>query len=523
MQRTKRAREMLQPPELESLPARDVDDTIGVIEDQLQKLSNICSFPYLEGRKANPHAALARTVVDVNMPGERIGGASFEGPEPFEGQQKSWAEARAKAAISAANLSSEELLGLLRGSHFNTSSITADVGYYIGNTLAIPRLGVPALKLQDAGQGFRTTEPGTDSTTTAWPCMLALASTWDEDLVKLVARAIADEFKGKGANVLLGPSINVHRVAAGGRNFEYLSGEDPYLGSRLTRAYVEGAQGQGVMAVVKHFAFNEQETNRNSMDAEVGERAKWELYYPPFKAAVDAGVGSFMCSYNRVNGTFACGNPELLLQDLKKTLGFQGFVMSDWLAAHNASDLEHGLDQEQPGLLKVSKGPGSNETLDWTVLTDAALKSLGADTAKEAATRILTAVYRLGLDQGPSCVPPRCQQELLSNQTEDTTLGRRHADIALSATSAAVTLLKNSKGLLPLTSSKIKTLAVLGWAAYDTSSQFLVGGGSGFVSPGNFVTPIQAIRERASRAGVTVLSPSSGNLSEALALADQAD
>merc|ERR1719203_2730716 len=202
-----------------------------------------------------------------------------------------------------------------------------EVGAWVGATGAIPRLGVPALKMQDASSGFRPMGAGEFGTVTSWPSLLCMAASWDEALTEKTAAAIAREFKGKGANVLLGPGVNVHRTPWGGRNWEYVSGEDPYLGSRLAPAYIKGVQNQGVMAVVKHYAFNEQETNRNAMNAVVDEKTAWELYYPPFQAAVEAGASAFMCSYNRINGTFACENPDTLLHDLKMRMGFSGFVM----------------------------------------------------------------------------------------------------------------------------------------------------------------------------------------------------
>merc|ERR1719331_570251 len=132
--------------------------------------------------------------------------------------------------------------------------------------------------------------------------MLALAATWDEALVERVAAGIGAEFAAKGSNVVLGPGLNVHRSPLGGRNWEYLSGEDPVLGARLTARYVAGVQSQNVLAVAKHFAFNQQETHRTTVSSDVAEKVAHELYYPPFKAAIDAGVGAMMCSYNRVNG-----------------------------------------------------------------------------------------------------------------------------------------------------------------------------------------------------------------------------
>eukprot|EP00439_Symbiodinium_sp_Y106_P036384 s6083_g4.t1 len=141
-----------------------------------------------------------------------------------------WEEARAVAKQVVSKLANEELYDLVRGSHFAWYG-SPDPGFKI-----------PALKMQDAAQGFRATEVGTAGTTTSFPSMLALASTWDEDMVRLVASALGTEYKGKGANCILGPSINVHRAAAGGRNFEYLSGEDGHLGAKLTAAYVKGVQ-----------------------------------------------------------------------------------------------------------------------------------------------------------------------------------------------------------------------------------------------------------------------------------------
>jgi len=424
-----------------------------------------------------------------------------------------WEQAQGKAYEAAVQLSVSEQNSYLHGEHFG------DIGYYVGNVPAIPRLGLPALKMQDAAQGFRTTEPGTSGTTTAWPCLLALASTWDDDLVELVAAAIGTEFKGKGANIILGPSINVHRVAAGGRNFEYLSGEDPYLGARLTRAYVRGVQGQGVAAVAKHFAFNEQETHRMSMDAQVADRVKWELYYPPFKAAVEADVAAFMCAYNQVNGTYACHNADLLTSDLKQGMKFKGFVMSDWSATHGADALGAGLDQEQPGVIP----PGiAGLAPEDAVLSDLVLEGVNKSIKDEAVTNILTTVFRLGLDQDPGCAPPSCQAELSTDQTKSVTRGDQHHSIALSAASSAVTLLKNEGGLLPLAADKAKKIAVLGNAAPNTA--FFVGLGSGLVVPDSSAkAPLEAIKERAARDDIQVLAPKGSSLKEAAEIAEEAD
>jgi len=148
--------------------------------------------------------------------------------------------------------------------------------------------------------------------------------------------------------VILGPSLNLHRVAKGGRNGEYVSGEDPILGAEMARAYIRAVQDNGLLAVAKHFILNNQETNRNTVDAHCDQRSLFEAYYRPFIASVEAGVAAFMCSYNLVNGTHSCENDELLQRHLKDIIGFDGFVQSDWWATHSTS-VDKGLDQDMPG------------------------------------------------------------------------------------------------------------------------------------------------------------------------------
>ena len=181
------------------------------------------------------------------------------------------------------------------------------VDWYVSQVRGIPRLGIPSTNMQDAGQGFRTVHSKQYGQVTSFPCQLAAAATWDVTLMYRYARAIGDEFNAKGANMILGPAVNVHRVARNGRNAEYLSGEDPALGAPMADAYVRGVQSAGVAAVVKHFVLNGQETNRGWESSDVSDRVLWEVYYPPFKAAVDAGVGCVMCGYTRSKGTYVCG------------------------------------------------------------------------------------------------------------------------------------------------------------------------------------------------------------------------
>ena len=243
-------------------------------------------------------------------------------------------------------MSMQEKASLMLGIGWKAGEL--DKWWYVGNTPAVARLGVPTLRMQDAAGGFRTYWTPLVGTVTCWPSLLSMAATFDTNIVHQFAVALGVEFAAKGANAILGPSVNVHRVARNGRNFEYLSGEDPYLGSRLTEAYVSGVQSQGVMAVLKHWVLNSQETNRNSESSVVDAKTAWELYYPPFEAGVRAGASGVMCSYNRVGGDFSCEHEPTLKADLKGAMGFRGFVQSDWDATHSTSAADRGLDMEMP-------------------------------------------------------------------------------------------------------------------------------------------------------------------------------
>jgi len=392
-----------------------------------------------------------------------------------------WGQAAARAAEVEAKLTDMERHSLLVGQNFGT------FGGWVGSTKAVPRMGIPSLKMQDSSSGFRPLGPGEPGTVTAWPSMLALASSWDESLVWRVARAIAAEFKGKGANMILGPGLNVHRSPYGGRNWEYLSGEDPYLGSRLAPAFVTGVQSQGVMATVKHFAFNEQETKRKSENSVVREKTAWELYYPPFEAALAAGAGSVMCAYNSVNGYPACGSRELLVDTLKGRMGFEGFVVSDWGAVTGADALDGGVDMEQPADVYFRNATDS-------------------PVAREAARRVLTSIFHMRLDEHPGCELP-CSKERASNQrTAD------HMELAHGAAANGIVLLQN-QGVLPLKPGSVQTLAVLGAAAEarDTMNTWgpgspYSGGGSGHVPAPDVVSPLEGIRRRAAKANIKVIA-----------------
>ncbi|CAE8600067.1 unnamed protein product [Polarella glacialis] len=450
----------------------------------------------------------------------------------------SWDAAYTKAESILAWMEPGDKNSLLRGIgwdiKFDKNMIPVGVDlrkdWYVGNTQAVSRLGVPSLNLQDASGGFRTYWNDLVGTVTCWPSQLALAATWSPASVQKFAVALGKEFAGKGANGVLGPAIEVHRVARGGRNFEYLSGEDPYLGARLAAAYVTGVQSEGILAVAKHWAVNHQETNRMLESSNVDEKTAWELYYPPFQAAIDAGVSAVMCSYNKVNGQHSCSNPHQLQAVLKEKMGFRGFIQSDWWALHDNQSLALGLDQDMPGW-PVEKIYYSEPSL---IRSTVQLAQETPHSVDGAVRRILAAMLRMGLETSTKCAPPHCQAWLQRNVTS-----AEHVALARSLAAESIVLLKNAGGLLPLSHSTTRTIAVIGKAATaeawnpDGAGQgvndswrfgdYYSGGGSGHVVAANVVTPLEGLRRRAALAGIDVISPPSNDVAEALAAAQRAD
>jgi beta-glucosidase len=215
----------------------------------------------------------------------------------------------------------------------------------------VPRLGVSELRMDDGPMGVRE-ESGSrpahvDDFSTAMPATLGLAATWNPGLATAYGAEIGQEAKQRGKHIMLGPSLNIQRTPLCGRNFEYL-GEDPFLTSRLAVNYIRGEQAQGVSSCAKHFAANNQEYKRFSVNVEMDERTLREIYLPAFRAVVqEAGVLTVMGAYNRFRGQHCCENDYLLNQVLKDEWGFKGAVMSDWGGVHH-TDLAatNGLDME---------------------------------------------------------------------------------------------------------------------------------------------------------------------------------
>src|ERR1700744_432537 len=213
----------------------------------------------------------------------------------------------------------------------------------------IPRLGIPELRFGDASCGLRiAADPAGKNVTTAFPCTLLLAATWDTNAFEDYGRAVAEEFRAEGRHFILGPGMNLYRNSKDGRNFEFL-GEDPYLAAQVVAAYVRGAQGVNVGTTLKHFIGNETENHRRGENTIVDERTLHELYLVPFKAGIDAGAWAVMTSYNLVNGEWAGQSKYVGTQLLREQLGFPYMVMTDWSSTWNGDKLaQSGVDLEEP-------------------------------------------------------------------------------------------------------------------------------------------------------------------------------
>ena len=213
-------------------------------------------------------------------------------------------------------------------------------GFYIR---PVERLGIPLIRMADGPQGVRN-----NTRSTLFACGVAAAASWNEDVAYEMGVALGQDSRARGVHILLGPGVNICRSPLCGRNFEYM-GEDPCLAAATAVGYIKGVQSQGVMATVKHFALNNQEFNRHHVSSDADERTINEIYFPAFKAAVDAGVASVMSSYNLVNNVHAAENRWLLTETLKDKWGFEGFVMSDWTSTYSTLGcVRSGLDLEMP-------------------------------------------------------------------------------------------------------------------------------------------------------------------------------
>jgi beta-glucosidase len=369
------------------------------------------------------------------------------------------------------------------------------------------RLGIPAIKMADGPMGVRSwagssAVTSAASTTpvyaTAFPAGIAMASSWDVELVEAEGRAIAQQAKALGRDMILAPTVNIARTPLWGRNFEGY-GEDPYLAARMGVAYVRGVQGERVIPSVKHFAANNQEFERHRIDEKIDLRTLHEIYFPAFRAAVEeAGAWAVMNAYNKVNGRWCAESSFLLMETLRKRWGFQGFVVSDWGSTYStAGTVNAGMDLEMPGGERMRTWLARPQTREagndggWLteerVLAAVVSGEVKQSAVDESVRRMLRVMFEAGLFDHPHAAGGEVETA-------------EHRALARRAASESVVLLKNEGHLLPLDPRKTRSVAVIGPAAAVARTG---GGGSSLVRPKEAVTPLAGIKEAAG-AGVDV-------------------
>ncbi|WP_448058581.1 beta-glucosidase [Cellulomonas hominis] len=364
------------------------------------------------------------------------------------------------------------------------SLLSGDGEYW---TQAIPSVDLPAIEVGDGPHGLRK-ETGVDMVwipATGFPTGSALGATWDRDLVRRVGVALGQEARAEGVQVLLGPGVNMKRTPLCGRNFEYLA-EDPVLAGELGAAYVEGVQSQGVAACVKHFAANNQETNRTRISVEADERTLRELYLAAFERVVArADPWTVMSAYNRLHGTPADRNSWLLTQVLRAGWGYDGVVLSDWDSVQQrVPALEAGLDLQMPGTggrhdAEVAAAVRSG-ALDESVV-DRSVRRILRLVERTASAAGSGAVVDLGIVPGRPLTPAQL----------DALGAEEHHALAREAAAACLTLLRNERDVLPLAADAPGTIAVIG--AYARAPR-IQGGGSSGVEPTRVDRPLDALR-----------------------------
>jgi beta-glucosidase len=372
-------------------------------------------------------------------------------------------------------LTLEEKVSLIHGNTFFT-------------TPAIPRLGIPALHLSDGPCGVReenspygwSAANWNNDSTAYFPALTALASTWNTELATEFGDAYGEEAVIRGKDIMLAPGMNIHRTPLNGRNWEYLS-EDPFLTSRIAVNFIKSAQANGIAVCAKHFALNNQEFERGTINVEVSERALREIYMPAFESAVKEGeVLSVMGSYNKFRGKYACENPYLLQTILKGEWGFRGLVMSDWGATHNTiAAAKNGLDLE---MLPIADTKDSYH-MGQPLLDSIKARKIDPKVIDDKVRRILYVILKLNII-GKSEPDTTGMQALLGVPSR--------AKTALKIAEESIILLKNDQAL-PLDFKNIKTLAVIGDNATRKHAR---GGGSTVIKAKYEITPLEGLQKK---------------------------
>ena len=363
----------------------------------------------------------------------------------------------------------------------------------------VQRLGIPGIWCTDGPHGIRPDvlwdewdqAGATNDSSVAFPALTCLAATWNPEMSALYGKSIGEEARYRNKNVLLGPGVNIYRTPLNGRNFEYM-GEDPYLTSRMVVPYIKGVQDNGVAACVKHYALNNQEVDRATVNVLVDDRTLHEIYLPGFKAAIkEGGAWSILPGYNKYAGDHACENSRLLLDILKGDWAFDGVAISDWGAVHNTEKVAaNGLDMEF-GSWTNGLNFGASNAYDRYYLANPYLDLImegKADTAmlNDKARRVLRLIMRT---------------EMNRNRPYGSLNSPAHYEAARRIAGEGIVLLKNDGDLLPV-KPDVKKILVVGENAIKMMT---VGGGSSSLKVQREVLPFDGIRANASSKGIEVL------------------
>ena len=373
-----------------------------------------------------------------------------------------------RAAMVVKEMSLDEKIQILHGTGMEGLSPMSPLAVHsnggAGYVVEIPRLGIPPIQMSDAAYGVRmSADNGRYST--ALPSCVAGAASWDPKGGYEYGALIGRELRAQGYNMGLGGGVNLTREPRNGRTFEYM-GEDPVLAGKMVASVINGIQAQHVLGDIKHYALNDQESGRNSVNITIDKRAARESDLLAFEIGIqESDVAGVMCSYNRVYGDYACENKYLLDDVLRKDWKFKGFVLSDWGGVHSVEKSSAaGMDHEQPG---------------WIFYGDELKKAVESGKVPQAelddhVQRILRSMFAVGLIENP---PQRSVPDVLGG-----------LEVARKLEEQSIVLLKNEKSQLPLDAAKVQSIAVIG---HHADVGMISGGGSAQVDPpvGNAILP----------------------------------
>jgi len=393
--------------------------------------------------------------------------ALSQGQSPQKTTSKNLTLYESKIDHIISEMSLEEKIAMLHGNGLFSS-------------FGIKRLGIPELKYTDGPFGIReemeknswnSMKLTTDSAT-FFPTGSALAATWNTDLAYLLGTALGEEAKTRGKDILLGPAVNITRIPTGGRTFEYMS-EDPLLNARLAVGYIKGVQDRGVAACVKHFALNNQETNRRRVNIIVDERTMREIYLSAFEAAVkEANVFAVMAAYNKIGGAWCSENEYLLNQILKKEWGFKGLVVSDWGGTHSSV-------KAAMGGLDVEMGTSGNAFMGQALLDSVKAGIVPIGVINEKVRRILRVRFSV--------------EPVSESKSAGIVATPEHGKIAYRVASQSIVLLKNTDHLLPVDLNKVRKIAVIG----DNAIHKMASGGFGAGVKARYeITPLEGLKNK---------------------------